>query len=101
MVDKMLARALPDRPSMVGYGTYEDTLNVLEQALREGPYLLGESFSAADVYVGSQIAWGLMTKGIEPRQTFLEYVERCRQRPAAQNAAAREQRFAAELAVRT
>lgn len=75
-----------EKAGMVGYGSYDDTLGALETALRNGPYILGERFSAADLYVGAQIGWGLMFKSIEPRPGFAEYAERCRSRPAAQRA---------------
>jgi glutathione S-transferase len=82
LVDKMFQRPQVDRPSGLGYGSYEDTMNALEKALTPGPFLLGDTFSAADVYVASQIGWGMMTKSIESRPVFLEYSARCTQRPA-------------------
>ena len=72
-----------DKRGQVGYGTYEDVVNALEQAVKDGPYLLGERFSAADVYVGSQIGWGLMFRTLDPRPGFAEYVGRLMARPAA------------------
>ena len=71
---------------MVGYGSFEDTMDGFEAALRNGPFILGERFSAADVYVGSQIGWGLMFKTFEPRPAFVEYVGRITSRPAARRA---------------
>lgn len=47
-----------DRKAMLGYGSYEDTLNVLEQHVGRSTYVCGDQFTAADVYVGSQIGWG-------------------------------------------
>jgi glutathione S-transferase len=78
--------APPELRGRVGYGTYEETIDALESALRPGPYILGERFSAADVYVGSSLGWGLMSKGIEPRPLFQEYVGRLFARPAARRA---------------
>ena len=72
-----------DKKGMVGYGSYEDTMNAFEAALQNGPYILGERFSAADVYVGSQIGWGLMFGSFEKRPAFGEYVGRLMSRPAA------------------
>ena len=71
-----------ERKGALGYGSYDDTLNALETALKPGPYILGSRFSAADVYVGAQLQWGLMVKGLEPRPVFLQYVERIAARPA-------------------
>ena len=75
-----------DKAAMAGYGTYEATIDALETAVREGPYICGDQFTAADVYVGSQIGWGMMFGTIEKRSVFEEYVGRLQQRPAAQRA---------------
>ena len=72
----------PDKAAMVGYGSYDQTVDGLEHALERSPWLLGERFSAADVYVGSQIAWGLMFKSLPERPAFQAYAERLRARPA-------------------
>ena len=72
----------PERAPMAGYGSYERAMDGLEAALGEGPYLLGERFSAADVYVGSQIGFGLRFGSIEPRLPFITYYERLATRPA-------------------
>jgi glutathione S-transferase len=82
LIDKIFLRPPVERRGAVGYGSYEDTLNTLEVALAPGPFILGERFSAADVYVGSQVGWGLMTKGLEPRPAFEAYFARCSARPA-------------------
>ncbi len=85
IVDKMFARPAVERKSALGYGSYSDTLDTLETAFKPGPFILGERFSAADVYVGAQLQWGLMVKALEPRPVFLQYVDRITQRPALQN----------------
>jgi glutathione S-transferase len=82
--DKMFERAPVERKGALGYGSYEDTLNVLETALTPGPFILGSRFSAVDVYVGSQIQWGMMVKSLDPRPKFQQYVERIAARPALQ-----------------
>jgi glutathione S-transferase len=84
VVDKMFARPPVERSGAIGYGTYESTLAVLATALVPGPFILGDRFSAADVFVGSQIYWGLMTKGLEPTPVFEQYASRCAARPAFQ-----------------
>ena len=81
MMDIEFARPPVDRPGALGYGSYEATLAALEKAVAPG-WILGSQFSAADVYIGSQINWGLMTKGLEARPAFLAYAERCGERPA-------------------
>ena len=82
LIDRMLARPTPEKSSALGYGRYEDVIETLEKAITPGPYLLHERFSAADVYIGSQIGFGMMTKTLEPRPLFQSYLERLSQRPA-------------------
>ena len=59
----------------MGYGNYADTMDTLEKALTPGPWVLGERFSAADVYLGSAIGWALSMKALEPRPAFGAYLE--------------------------
>ena len=72
-----------DNAASVGAGLYADTLNALETALTKGPYICGEQFTAADVYVGSHIEWGMMFETLEPRPAFTRYVQRLQARKAA------------------
>jgi glutathione S-transferase len=74
------------RERMMGYGTYEGVLDALESAVSQGDYLVGASFSAADVYVGSHIGFGLQFGTIEKRAAFERYVARLSARPAFQRA---------------
>ncbi|MBB5373518.1 glutathione S-transferase family protein [Acidocella aromatica] len=78
----------PERKGSVGYGSLEEVLATLETALHPGPYLLGDTFSAADIYLGSQIGYCLRFGTIEPRPAFVSYVQHLLARPAAQRAAA-------------
>ena len=71
---------------MAGYGSFEETVDTLEQAVRGIEYLCGDRFSAADVYVASQIGFGMVFKILPERQAFTDYVTRLQQRPAAQRA---------------
>jgi len=97
LVDHGFKRPQIDRPAALGYGSYADTLNTLEKALMPGPFILGERFSAADVYIGSQIGWGLMAKTLEPRDSFKNYLARCAERPAFKRAAAQDERYIKEM----
>ena len=84
---KTLDWQVPEGKSgLVGFGSYSDTINTLEQALMPGPYICGEQFTAVDVYVGSQLGWGMMFGTIEKRPLFEAYVGRLYARPAAQRA---------------
>lgn len=72
-----------DNVQAVGCGFYQDMLNTLETALNHGPYICGEQFTAADVYVGSHIGWGIQFKTVEARPAFTQYVQRLYAREAA------------------
>jgi glutathione S-transferase len=96
LVDRLLKRP-PDKRSTLGYGSYEDTMNALEKALQPGPFILGDRFSAADVYLGSEIQWGLAVKAIDPRPTFTSYLERATARPAHKRVMEQNQKLAAQL----
>jgi glutathione S-transferase len=76
-------QAPPERQGMVGYGSYEQMVDALETAVEADPFILGDRFSAADVYVGSQIGWGLQFKTLPDRETFKAYAGRIMSRPAA------------------
>ena len=71
---------------MAGYGSYEAVMNALEGAVSRGDYLVGDRFTAADLYVGAHIAWGLMFGSIDKRPAFERYAARLEARPAAQRA---------------
>ncbi len=79
--------APPEKAGMVGYGSFEQMVDTLEGVVAQAsPWLLGERFSAADVYLGSQVLWGLMFKSLPERPAFADYVARLRTRPAWQRA---------------
>jgi len=83
--NKALGFVVPGgRERMMGYGTYELTLNTLESAVSQGDYLVGGKFSAADVYVGGHIGFGMMFGTIEKRPAFEKYWARLSARPACQ-----------------
>jgi glutathione S-transferase len=68
--------------AMAGYGSYEDAIGALERAVTGRDYIAGDRFTAADVYVGSQIGWGLMFGTIDRRPAFTAYSDRLYARPA-------------------
>ncbi len=81
-------QAPPDREGMLGYGTFAATMDTLEQALAGGGWIAGPAFSAADVYVGSHIGWGLQLDSIEKRPAFTAYWSRLAAREACKRATA-------------
>jgi len=86
-----------DRPTALGYGNYDDVVHAVEKALTPGPYILGNRFSAVDVYLGSQLAFGMMTKSLEPRPVFQGYVGLLAQRPAYKRFNEQGDKLAAQL----
>jgi glutathione S-transferase len=71
------------REGMAGWGTFAAVMGTLESAVSQGPFIVGDRFSAADVYVGSQIGFGLMFNSIEKRPAFEHYWQGISSRPAA------------------
>jgi len=76
----------PDREGMAGYGTMAAVINALEGAVSKSEYIVGDRFSAADVYVGAHIGWGMQFGTVEKRPAFERYWERISTRPAARRA---------------
>lgn len=74
----------PKQQTMMGCGTLQQVLDTLEGALRGKDYLVGNRFSAADVYVGAHLGWGMAFDTIEKRPVFVDYWQRLQQRPAKQ-----------------
>ncbi len=77
---------LNENQQMVGSGTHKDVVEALELAISNGPYICGEQFTAADVYVGSHISWGMQFKTLEERPSFKAYVDRIDARPGIKRA---------------
>jgi glutathione S-transferase len=72
----------PERERMIGYGRFDHVMDALEAAVSRGEYLVGDRFSAADVYVSSQLGFGMMFGMIEKRPAFAHYWQRLSARPA-------------------
>ncbi len=76
----------PEQGRMVGYGSYDTTVDALEAAVKGRSFIAGDRFSAADVYVGSHIAWGMMFGTLPKREAFESYLAGLTARPAFQRA---------------
>jgi len=72
-----------EKAGMAGYGSFDQAVDALETAVSDGPWILGDRFSAADVYVGSQILWGLQFRTLPERDAFKAYADRLSGREAA------------------
>ena len=87
VVNAALGVVVPEgKDRMAGYGSLATTLDTLEGAVSRGDYLVGDGFTAADLYVGAQLWWGMMFGMIEKRPAFEAYVGRVNARPAAARA---------------
>jgi glutathione S-transferase len=84
LVDRMFDRPEPPRKGALGWGSYDDVIDTLEKVLSEGPYLVGNSFSAADLYIGSELHWGTMfgAPRLKESNVIANYVARMTDRPA-------------------
>ncbi len=72
----------PKVEGRLGYGSYERTMAVLSAHFSERNYVCGDRFTAADIYVGSQVDWGLMFKTMIATPELEAYAARLRDRPA-------------------
>lgn len=75
-----------DKLAMAGYGAFDRMMDVVEQAVSASEYIAGDSFTAADVYCGSQIGWGLQFGTIDKRSAFEDYWRRISDREAYRRA---------------
>ncbi len=87
VVNTALGFVVPaDREVMAGYGRLETTAGALAGAVSTHDYVAGNRFTAADVYIGSQIAWGLEFNTLPKLPAFEAYAARVTDRPACKRA---------------
>ena len=95
--NKGLGLVVPEgRERTIGYGRLADVVTMLEHAVSRGDYLVGDRFTAADVYLGAAIGWGMQFGTLEKRPAFERYWQRIAARPAAQRAKAIDDKLVAE-----
>lgn len=80
-----------EQERMAGYGNISRTIDALTEMLGSRTYVCGDSFSAADIYLGSQIIWGNMFGSIPNNDVFDAYSARLTSRAAYQQAKAIDQ----------
>ncbi len=73
-----------------GYGSYDMTVDSLERAVAAHPYIAGDRFTAADVYVGAQVMWGAQFGTLPRRDAFDAYIARTTGRDAFVRASAKD-----------
>ncbi len=84
------------KPGSAGWGTYEEMLDTISAAIGDGPWLLGDQFSMADVVFGGTVRWMVLFGMLEKRPEYMAYVERSSARPAAERAKAINDRIVEE-----
>lgn len=75
VVDRYLQRE-PASMNETPYASYDLLIDMLEEALKTGPYLLGERFTAADLLWGIALRWTTMFGLVEARPAFQAYMAR-------------------------
>jgi glutathione S-transferase len=96
LIDRALERA-PGSVAMTPYGDYDTMLKTLTDQLEQGPYLLGDTITAADILWGIALSWTTAFKMVPETPRIRAYIERINARPAVQRAKARDAQLLAEL----
>ena len=87
IANKVLGVEVPDdKRGFVGYGSFDEVVAALRQAVAGDAFVAGDQFTAADVYIGGQIGFGLQFGTLEKCPEFESYFERVSQRPAYKRA---------------
>ncbi len=98
VTNKSLGFNVPaEQSAMAGYGSFDAVMDVIEHAVTQSDYIAGDRFTAADVYFGSQIGWGLQFGSIETRPAFEAYWAKLRSRPAYLRASEIDDKLVAEM----
>lgn len=66
----------------VGFGSFDRTVDALEEWFARHSFVCGDRFTMADVYVGSQVDWGLRFGTIPDRDSLRQYQQRLQARDA-------------------
>jgi glutathione S-transferase len=88
----------PEQGRMFGYGNYDLAVDTFEKAISAHPYIAGDRFTAADVYVGATVGWGLAFGTLPRRDAFAAYAERVTSRDAYKRGKEKDEALAAEMA---
>ena len=91
----------PEKGRMLGYGNFDLAVNTLAEHFASSSYVCGDRFTAADVYVGSQVMWGTQFATLPALQPFIDYGARLSEREAYQRAKAIDAKLIAEMQAAT
>ena len=87
----------PEKQVMAGWGSFERAIATLEGHFTDNDFVCGDRFTMADVYVGSQVDWGLTFGTIPPSKAFVAYAERLQAREAYKAAKAIDNQLIEEM----
>lgn len=87
------------KEGQAGWGNYEAMLRAMESAVEGKQFILGDTFSMADVIFGSGLRYMLRFKMVEPRPLFTQYADRLGERPALRRAEERNAAIVAERGI--
>ncbi|HEX3423469.1 MAG TPA: glutathione S-transferase family protein [Sphingomicrobium sp.] len=87
----------PEQGRMFGYGSYEKVVSVLDELFSQREHVCGDRFTAADVYVGSAILWGIQFGTLPQRDSFARYAGHLKARDAFQRAWAMDDEALAKM----
>ena len=86
-----------ERERMFGYGNYDLAVNTLADHLAGRDYVCGSRFTAADVYVGSAVIWGVQFGTMPKLDSFAAYADRLSQREAYKRGKDEDNQLIAEM----
>lgn len=89
LLDKAMQRPSAS-PSLLPYGDYDSVIKVVNDQLERGPYLLGETISAADILWGIALSWTVAFNMVPDTPAIRAYINRIESRPGVQRAKAKE-----------
>jgi glutathione S-transferase len=87
----------PERERMFGYGNFDKAVAVLDELLSLRNYVCGDRFTAADVYLGSHIMFGMQFGMLPEKQSFANYRDRLQSREAYKRATEIDDRAQAQM----
>jgi glutathione S-transferase len=87
----------PEQHRMFGYGTFDKVVSVLDDLLSKQAYACGDRFTAADVYLGSQVMFPLQFGMLPQRDSFVAYRDRLQSRDAYKRASEIDEKIIAQM----
>jgi len=89
--------AKEEQQRMFGYGNYDLAVNTLADHLASRDFVCGDRFTAADVYVGSAVLWGVQFGTLPKLDPFTAYGERLSEREAYKRGKSEDMQLIAEM----